>query len=58
MKHYVCTGECKGVSDTPGVCRAEVCSEKGKPLVECNCTDGMHAEVKDASTAQKEEPSK
>ena len=39
--HYVCL-VCKGVSDTPHECRTEGCSLHGKPLAECNCTDGEH----------------
>ncbi len=39
--HYVCL-ECKGVSDTPGVCMTEDCPRNGKPLAECSCTDGEH----------------
>lgn len=37
MKHYYCTGECGGVSDTPGTCQAESCSMHNKPLVACDC---------------------
>lgn len=42
MKHYICTGGCKGVSDTLGVCQAQNCPKHGKPLEECDCTDGKH----------------
>ena len=52
MPHYVCTGECGGVSDTPKNCGDETCSMHGHPLVKCNCTDGQHAEVKTKATAQ------
>jgi len=45
MKHYICTGECRGVSDVPMACGAAGCHKKGEPLVECNCGDGKHAEV-------------
>jgi hypothetical protein len=45
MSHYVCTGGCGGVSETPGVCQAESCSLHNQPLKECNCTDGKHEEV-------------
>jgi hypothetical protein len=47
MPHYVCTGGCGGVSDTPGNCDAESCSLFGRPLKECNCTNGNHEEVFD-----------
>ena len=44
MKHYVCKGECNGVSDKPGVCNSESCSKYKHPLVKCNCKDGEHLE--------------
>lgn len=44
MTHYVCTS-CKGVADHPKVCETEGCTMNGQDLKECNCTDGMHAEV-------------
>tara|TARA_Y100000310_G_C20663899_1_gene806371 strand:- start:1774 stop:1911 length:138 start_codon:yes stop_codon:yes gene_type:complete len=40
--HYICNGECGGVSETPGVCQAEKCSKHNHPLKECECTDGKH----------------
>ncbi|MFA6427882.1 MAG: hypothetical protein WCW16_05620 [Candidatus Magasanikbacteria bacterium] len=43
--HYVCTGECGGISDTPGTCQAESCSMHDEPLTACSCTDGEHKEV-------------
>ncbi|MDO8536754.1 MAG: hypothetical protein Q7R94_00720 [bacterium] len=42
MKHYICTGDCKGVSDKPGVCEAQDCPKHGKPLEECDCVGGKH----------------
>ena len=42
MPHYICTGGCKGVSDTPGVCQAGDCPKYVHPLEECDCTDGNH----------------
>ena len=42
MTHYICTGGCGGVSETPGVCQANLCPLHGKPLVPCDCTDGKH----------------
>jgi len=45
--HYICTGGCQGVSDTPGVCQTVVgCADYGKPLKECHCEDGLHREEK------------
>ena len=48
MSHYVCTGSCGGVSDTPGTCQAADCPKHEHPLAESNCTDGQHAEIKEA----------
>ncbi len=42
MKHYICTGGCNGVSETPGVCQAEDCSKHNQNLEECNCEDEKH----------------
>jgi len=47
MTHYVCP-ECGGVADHPKVCETEGCSMNGHQMIECNCTDGKHAEVMDA----------
>ncbi len=44
MKHYVCP-ICGGVSQNPGVCQTPGCTHEGHELVECNCTDGTHADV-------------
>ena len=41
-QHYVCTGTCNLVSDQPGVCQNPDCSNYGKPLTACDCTDGNH----------------
>ena len=42
MKHNICTGGCKGVSETAGVCETVDCSKNGQPLTECECGDQMH----------------
>jgi hypothetical protein len=42
MKHYICNGECKGVSEKSGYCNAEECSKYKKPLKECNCNEEEH----------------
>lgn len=47
--HFVCRGECGGVSKTPGSCKAEECSKKGLPLDPCHCTDGSHEKDEDRS---------
>ncbi|MBI2476431.1 MAG: hypothetical protein HYV67_04290 [Candidatus Taylorbacteria bacterium] len=43
MVHYVCTGSCDGESNDSGVCEAKFCSKEGRPLVPCECEDGLHA---------------
>lgn len=40
--HYICTGGCKGLSDTPGVCQAGDCPKHEHPLTPCDCTDSNH----------------
>ncbi|MEK7588548.1 MAG: hypothetical protein AAB438_01900 [Patescibacteria group bacterium] len=45
-KHFVCLGGCEGVSENPGVCKAPDCANHDHELVECNCMDGMHKDVK------------
>jgi len=56
MPHYVCTGGCGAVSDTPGTCQANGCPLYQHPFVECNCTDGNHEEVlKAAGKEEKKE---
>lgn len=47
MKHYVCKGDCGGVSDEKKKCSAEGCSLYGVELEECDCTDGNHHDKKD-----------
>lgn len=42
MNHFVCTGECGGVSDHAGVCQDPNCSKHGQPLIECNCETNEH----------------
>mgnify|MGYP001602916131 FL=1 len=44
-KHYICTGGCGGVSETPGVCQAKDCPDHGQPLKDCGCADGKHSEL-------------
>ena len=42
--HYICTGGCGGVSETPGgTCQAPDCADHGQPLKDCQCSDGSHA---------------
>ena len=42
MVHYICEGECKGVSDIPGSCQDQECSKHKESLKECNCNDSNH----------------
>ncbi len=46
-KHFVCLGECGGVSHDPGTCQAETCSMHGRNLVECSCKMPEHAVEKE-----------
>lgn len=48
MNHYVCSGECQGSSDTPGVCQSDTCSRFEKPLIECDCADATHPGIQSA----------
>jgi hypothetical protein len=50
--HYICTGGCKGVSETPGTCQAESCKLYGHPLEACDCTDGKHYGKQDQEKGQ------
>ncbi|MBI4123255.1 MAG: hypothetical protein HY458_02780 [Parcubacteria group bacterium] len=45
MKHYVCTGTCGGTAETPGTCQASDCNRYDQPLKECECQDGLHAQI-------------
>ncbi len=56
MTHYICTAECKGASDKPGVCQAEDCSKQRQPLEPCDCTDGKHGGRQDGGGEAKKEP--
>lgn len=40
--HYICTGGCHGVSETPGTCQAKTCAKHGHDLQPCTCADGKH----------------
>jgi hypothetical protein len=53
MAHYICTGTCNGVSDTPGTCQATDCPKHEEMLQPCDCTDEKHygrqSHIKEAS---------
>lgn len=42
MSHYVCSGDCRGVSEIPGVCQSADCLRHGQSLEECSCADSKH----------------
>jgi hypothetical protein len=46
MTHYICPAEDNAVSDHAKVCELDSCPLVGHQLVECNCMDGKHTEVK------------
>ena len=54
MTHYICTGGCHGVSDTPGTCQATECAHHAQPLEECHCEDGHHEEEASEDTVGNE----
>lgn len=41
-KHYICTGNCGGVSMTPDTCHATDCPKQGQPFQECSCDRPEH----------------
>lgn len=45
MNHYVCTGNCGGEAEKPGVCQVEGCTKADQPLELCTCEDGIHEDV-------------
>ena len=55
MTHYVCRGECAGVSDAPGVCQAEDCARSKEALEACDCEDGSHGDAGSEAENKKEE---
>ncbi|MEX0918870.1 MAG: hypothetical protein WDZ85_02785 [Candidatus Paceibacterota bacterium] len=42
MKHFVCTGTCRGVATQEGVCQDVNCPHYGQTLASCDCADGTH----------------
>lgn len=54
-QHYVCLGDCEGVSDKPGTCQALECITYQQPLTQCNCTDGKHNKMQLPQTDEKVE---
>lgn len=49
--HFVCTGECGGVSDKPGTCQAKDCSKHNMLLEKCDCADGTHQKEEETTNA-------
>lgn len=53
MQHYVCIGECEGVSEDGGAtCQTADCSDYGKKLKDCSCGDGMHGTLLEEKSAE------
>lgn len=52
MDHYVCKGDCKNVSDNPGICEADFCNHKGEELEICGCEDGSHEDKEKSEESQ------
>lgn len=42
LKHYICSGNCKGISQNPGICQSQNCDKYNQELSECLCGDGLH----------------
>ncbi|HLC19863.1 MAG TPA: hypothetical protein VJK72_03015 [Candidatus Nanoarchaeia archaeon] len=40
--HYICEGDCGGVSNKKKNCGAEDCTCFDEPLTACSCSDGKH----------------
>ncbi len=43
-EHFICKGECKAISEKPGICTTEECSRKDQALELCVCEDNKHNE--------------
>jgi len=43
--HYVCTGGCGFVSETPGKCSSLSCRRYRNPLTLCRCHNGKHGKL-------------
>lgn len=54
MPHFVCKGECNGLSEEPGLCQADMttCTKAGTPLDPCSCDDNMHGKETPAEASQ------
>ncbi len=57
MNHYVCTGDCKTVSDVPGVCAADYCGKNGQVMTICGCDDGGHDDAGKEEKVEASSPS-
>ena len=53
--HHVCTGSCKGISPSPGVCQTDKCENKGEPLEKCDCEDGKHYREEESTDSSDKE---
>lgn len=57
MSHFVCTGDCKAVSEQEGICQSDFCNKQGEELAICGCEDGEHQTVAASSEVGSEEDS-
>jgi len=57
MSHFVCTGDCKAVSEQEGICQSDFCNKQGEELAICGCEDGEHQVSGNTETPQVEETS-
>ncbi len=57
MSHFVCTGDCKVVSEQEGICQSDFCNKQGEELAICGCEDGEHQTAGATSEPQAEEAS-
>ena len=57
MKHYVCAGDCGGVSRKPDECQTETCPMFNEVMEECECEDMTHNMDKVSDEADDEEES-
>ena len=52
MSHYVCQGDCKTVSDNPGVCQSDFCNKSGEDLAICGCGGNEHNETTPGASSE------
>ena len=55
MSHFVCTGDCKSISEEQGICQSDFCNKKGEDLAICGCEDGEHTKSESETAGVAEE---